>query len=59
MERSVEILKDEPSKGALVKCKWRLPSLLSEGIDGLKNFGVLNEFFFQSMFAGKVDKENA
>ena len=40
------------------KYKWWLPSLLPERIDGVKNFGMLNQLFFQAMLAGKVDKEN-
>ena len=58
MELSVEMLNDERKEGVLIKYKWGLTSLLPEGIDGFKNFGMLNQLLFQSMFAGKVDKEN-
>ena len=52
------MLEDELREGGLLKYKWWLPSLLPERIDGVKNFGMLNQLFFQAMLAGKVDKEN-
>lgn len=54
----VEMLEDELREGGLLKYKWWLPSLLPERIDGVKNFGMLNQLFFQAMLSGKVDKEN-
>jgi hypothetical protein len=43
----------------LIKRKWGLASLLPEGIDGFKNSGMLNQFLFQAMLAGEIDKENS
>ena len=43
----------------LIKGKWRLISLLSEGIDGFKNGRVLDQFLLQSMLAWKIDKKNS
>jgi hypothetical protein len=58
MELSVEMLNDERREGVLIKYKWGLARLLPEGIDGFKNFRMLNQLLFQTMLAGEVDKEN-
>ena len=57
-EGSVAILENERCEGGLLKGKWRLASFFSERIDSAKNFGMLDQPFFQAMFARKVDKEN-
>ena len=59
MDRLREILMSGRREGMLGKYKWRLASLLSEGVDGFKNCWMLNQLLFQTMFAGKIDKENA
>ena len=46
MELSVENLEEELLGCGLLKYEWGFPSFLSECINGLKNFGMLNQFFF-------------
>ena len=46
MELTVENLEEEPLGGGLIKCEGGFPSFLSERINGLKNFWMLNQFFF-------------
>ena len=40
------IVEDEKGEGELIKCKGRFSGFFPEGIDGVKNFWMLNEAFF-------------
>ena len=56
---AVVILEDNESEEVgLMKSKWWLASLFSEGINRFKDCWMLNQLLFQTMLAGKINKKN-